>query len=780
MAEKKKSIGNEKWKKTLKDVAQDAKSRYSTSAERLMEIAKSVDAARLFVAVWANIGFGPPEEMTELTYGDFSSKMELLAYHLYPFFGASQDMQITPWYTQECINALDELFRARSQYRMFSGVENGQPDAASYLAGSVRMYTEIVRGSAYPEQTAEEIISIQGKFERWFAERVGLGPKRAQEILLATIRAQEEAYNSARENISECGKKYERVWKNARKKSPKDRSKEDRRLLRILKDRKAAFVFGYVERLNEIAADMLPVGPDGLGFLDTKPSPEEWSGLCCQVGLTPEIRKGMGDPVEVRQRPLFVLPDNRVVLADVSNALDVLWERFDKIARADQSFYDKRYQPKKARWLEDKVSEYLLRIFPPQHIYQKLSYPDPDKAGRSTAELDVAIHWRPFLVLVEAKASQFRMESQLGDIGRLVTDVKANVEDAFEQARRAARYIDSVENPEFKEASTGRKLSFQRKDIQRIYLVTVSQHHLAEFANRLAEFEHFGLFKDQEYPFSLCVTDLDTISQFCDGPDVFLHYVERRLEIQRKPVYFASAELETFGAYLGTRLQGEKIFIQNGRPVNGVTLSGFQDKFDEWMKYKRGHIETPPDIKLVAPTEISEILAELRKRPDDEGALWIAFSLLGMSDDGLAALAQMLREMRKAELTPGMFRRVTHKEDDTVISLVGSLDLPPDMLRESTRLRVELEKYRRKALKGIGIGIMVRDRSKPFDCAVWMEGPWQHDEGLEKLVASEPPFVPAPGQKLPGRNAPCICGSGRKFKKCCLRKIDAARRKGLR
>ncbi len=104
------------------------------------------------------------------------------------------------------------------------------------------------------------------------------------------------------------------------------------------------------------------------------------------------------------------------------------------------------------------------------------------------------------------------MESQLGNIARLVTDVKANVEDAFEQARRAVRYIDTVESAEFTEASTGRRLSFQKQDIRRVYLITVSQYHLTEIANSLAEFEDFGLFKDQEYRLSVCAADLDTIS----------------------------------------------------------------------------------------------------------------------------------------------------------------------------------------------------------------------------------------------------------------------------
>jgi hypothetical protein len=36
------------------------------------------------------------------------------------------------------------------------------------------------------------------------------------------------------------------------------------------------------------------------------------------------------------------------------------------------------------------------------------------------------------------------------------------------------------------------------------------------------------------------------------------------------------------------------------------------------------------------------------------------------------------------------------------------------------------------------------------------------------------PKVPSPP---PGRNEPCHCGSGRKYKLCCLEKDEAARRK---
>ena len=93
-------------------------------------------------------------------------------------------------------------------------------------------------------------------------------------------------------------------------------------------------------------------------------------------------------------------------------------------------------------------------------------------------QLDAAVHWGPFLVLVEAKARQFRLEGQLGDLGPLRTDLKTNVADAFDQALRARRYLTSVEEAPFREPTGDRVLRVRSADLQRIYLVTVSLHDL--------------------------------------------------------------------------------------------------------------------------------------------------------------------------------------------------------------------------------------------------------------------------------------------------------------
>ena len=145
-----------------------------------------------------------------------------------------------------------------------------------------------------------------------------------------------------------------------------------------------------------------------------------------------------------------------------------------------------------------------------------------------------------------------------------------------------------------------------------------------------------------------------------------------------------------------------------------------------------------------------------------------------MSDSSLFRISRAFKEIRDAKLTPGKFRRLTFEDNGAVISFMGSLDLPSSLLRRRTVERVVLEKYRRKANKSIGFGVMVLD-TKPFECAVWTENPWEYDKKMEDALENDAVFIPASGQKLPGRNDPCICGSGKKFKKCCMHKLEKER-----
>jgi hypothetical protein len=193
------------------------------------------------------------------------------------------------------------------------------------------------------------------------------------------------------------------------------------------------------------------------------------------------------------------------------------------------------------------------------------------------------------------------------------------------------------------------------------------------------------------------------------------------------------------------------------------------------MAYRRGDRKDAPQLRLEIPQEVEDILQELRMHASDKDARWIAFSLLSLSDRALEIVVKMFRDLRSQLLNADSFRRLTHTEHNLAISIVATRDQPSDALLRNTQARTLLEKYRRKCTTSIGFGVFVSDLSKPFHCATWAEWPWAHDPEMEKLIEAEPAPTPAPGSKIPGRNDPCLCGSKKKFKKCCLTKMNSSR-----
>jgi hypothetical protein len=712
--------------------------------------AAAVNAERLFVAGLAELSISLDGPATEASHGTVPALAERLAFDLYPFFGRHQDREIRPSDITEVIGAVKTLFDARWLRTGMAG------DALAKLLTQVRRRVETVRGDSFPEQISERIQAVQGRFEGWFAARAGLGPVRAQEVLCSLHRAQLQRYHSLIAAVR-CHVDDRRAhWEAARKTRNRDRSHGQRQLLGSLRTPADALRFYYLEALGSFAVDHLPVERADLD-LEPPLSKPEWQTLLERIGLTTQHRGGMAEPVAVRSRPLFALSDDRVVLICLPHALDVLWEVYEALAREDPTFYEE-YQRYKASWLESRIAASLATVFPRHQIYRGLTYPDPDRPG-GTAEVDLAVAHGPFLVLIEAKASRFRLESQLGDAGRLRTDLRRNVEDAFAQARRAARYIAGAAAPELVEQHGGRRLTIDRSRIQRVYLLTVSLRYLGGLATGLARTRDLGLFVDDEFPFALNLDDLSTILEFCEGPDVLLHFIERALAILTGPVELVVDELDLFGAYLQTRLQERELW--RDRRIDFAWITGWSEVFDEWSAYRLGYVGSPPERPtLDVPSPIREVLAELRSGQEDS-ARWIAFSLLGLPRAALDELAARFQEIRRASLAPGYVRHLQSHGDGLALSIVGAVDPPIGPFAAKVYERAAMEKYRTKAARSIAFGVAIDRPDRAFETCVLLDHPWQRDEAMEETLRTQAPLQPRPGG-APGRNDPCFCGSGRK------------------
>jgi hypothetical protein len=428
----------------------------------------------------------------------------------------------------------------------------------------------VVRGSAYPEQTRQEIVEIFGAVDEDLKKTLGASASELANLIWAITKAQirrvEEFVATTRGAAAEAAAA-------ARPSLRRGASKRQRRAA-ARQGQRAADAIGS-QLLSMRARVDVPVSPADCHLPDgTTPTNDLWRQLQALIGLTVTAARRIRDVLQVRTRPLFVLDDRRVLIGDPGNALDSLWDALETYAKRRPSIYE-TFQDRRHAWLEEHVVHYLSRVFGANAVFRNLLYPDPDRPG-GTAELDAAAIWGPFLVIVEAKAMHFRFGAQLGNIGMLRDDLRENVEHAFEQALRARRYLRSVDTAEYRERDTGRVLQVRAQDLQRVYLVTVSLHLLGRPLGRLAHLRALGLMTHGEYPWALSISELDIVTRFTEGPDVLLHYIEQRHGIELRGAFPLADEVDLFGAYLATRLN-EDDFKAQMPDATLVHLQGFQE-----------------------------------------------------------------------------------------------------------------------------------------------------------------------------------------------------------
>ena len=732
---------------------------YEGCLSKTKDLIELVDAEYVFQSIVAEKLSEAVGGYKESEHGANPALVELAAFYLYPCFGRSQNRSSKE--VQAVIDAISEVNQFRIMAAAFN-VDRSNKKISS-IQVHLRIYAETVRGSSYPAQIQRRIEKIQGPFEGWFKTKCGIGPLRAITILNAAEEALNESFQASRKefhDISSMAEKFAlQLTAMPLKLDNADLSRQrlegGERISRFMEEMPLAFCSSF-KQIDKIV--------DGL-------TREEWDGLCNLIGLTPELRMGIVHTHEMKDRPVYFLSKDRLVLVDTSSAYDALFEALDKVTRTNLAFRDAHYVPNLSSWMEDETVVFLQRLFPSAAVFKSLLYSDPDRPG-GEAELDAAVVWGPFIIVVEIKGKQFRPRSRLGDPARLRDDLKDSIEEAFDQAKRAIRFIEGAENVDFVEKASGRKLTLQKSRVRRIFPVSITLHHFGGLATQLALLKGIGLFKDSNYPWSVSLADLDIVTKFCQSPDIFLHYIQRRIDLQRSEKHIMGDELDVFGHYLDTRLHPDELWNRkndDGSTFDRMMLTGGSEKFDDWFQAEAGIIDNVPDIRPDLPPNFLGIITALRQR-DDDGARWIVFALLGLSQQAVHHIEKDIARLRLTEFPKGKIGRITHRDGDVVISILCANGLTTDELRRQTDMRAGIEKYRLKTFGSVAIGIDSNDMHRPFDYACWMEGEWKRDEGMEEIMQMERPHI-FPGQSLPGRNNPCFCGSGKKFKKCCLNKV---------
>lgn len=290
-------------------------------------------------------------------------------------------------------------------------------------------------------------------------------------------------------------------------------------------------------------------------------------------------------------------------------------------------------------------------------------------------------------------------------------------------------------------------------------------------AREFLTYEHDGVI---QAPLVADVFLIDVLAEMLSSPLHFLSYLHRRVNYAER--ILAVNEQAVLGYHLS----------QNLWLADEMNMAMMPEEWamhlDAAMTVRRERVpgcRTPPGIlSHLQGTIVGRILETIEHR-SDPALIDLGFALLTLSSDALDDLNRGLREIAQKTRLDGKLHDLTLAIDggDTGLTIHCSKqphELAATMLEDHCRRR----KYVYRAGSWFGLAVRADDGLPKF--GINLRFPWERDPELDEatkgMVQRSAQAAPKamlaarpPGTAKIGRNEPCPCGSGRKYKKCCLK-----------
>lgn len=473
--------------------------------------------------------------------------------------------------------------------------------------------------------------------------------------------------------------------------------------------------------------------------------------------LDPEqsVRR-VGDYNKSSTRPIVRLSDGSLYSFLEYGALAALYDNpFYWIAR------DKKYlgyhSQERGSFAESVTEEAISRVFSEKFLYRNVVF--KDKSGNDLCEADIILIYGHRAFVIQAKSKKLTLASWRGDDEALAKDFQAAVQHAYDQA------IDCIQAMKAGQAAyvEGKAVNLKEFGAARTYYpICVTSEHYPSLSFQSSSRLMMSNESDIEMPIITDVFSFDVMAEMLETPLYFTDYLSKRSA--------ASTQL-----HVSHELIALSWYIKNNLHIDENEFIALADdcmvELDLAMSVRRSGIDgqrTPRgQLTRFEGTPIGELMGYINSsdRPDVHRLGEMLLSMDGSAADALnRGMKQAIRKTK-----------ADHRQHDITIGLKGgggisvhcNEESPSDAKRVLTG-HCEMRKYTEKTDKWYGITV---DTNGTPVIMMGLEFPWTFDARMEEK--SRPFRVRAVthslfGARKVGRNETCPCGSGKKYKKCCL------------
>lgn len=460
----------------------------------------------------------------------------------------------------------------------------------------------------------------------------------------------------------------------------------------------------------------------------------------------------------VDSHPIILLGENLFFLPIGFSIAQSIYESPFYWMRVDEHYKDTAFR-NRGETTEKIAYEILESVFNKGNIYRNVKVLKNKK--ELITDVDVLAIAGNKAVIVQAKSKKLTELSKRGDDEKLKTDFEEAVQRAYDQGLSCRTAI--IDKSNMLVTEDGKELQLG-EFIDDAYIICLTSDYYPAVTHQTDVY--LKKTPKDPYPLAMSIFDLDIVAFYLKDPFELLYYLRQRVNLSN--YYKASSEMALLGCHLR-----QKLYLRPG--VDREALDeGFAQLIDANFPAMKGHHPKTSAVEKLhhkwKNEKFQQLVTQVKssKEAGFTDAIFYLYDLAGQGADDLVKVIEQTKEKTRRDGQSHDFSMIFEKGKSGV-TFLSSADSPENLERWLMPLAIA-RKYKTKADVWLALGA-VAGSPNLVDAITFNKQLWKEDKELDelsKIVLKEGVQMKPDGRKI-GRNDPCYCGSGKKFKKCCGR-----------
>lgn len=442
------------------------------------------------------------------------------------------------------------------------------------------------------------------------------------------------------------------------------------------------------------------------------------------------------------------------------------------VREADKAYFRNKWKPRSADYLEAEARKYLMQALPGAQYYSSAHFEfDPgDGDGFRRFETDGLLVYDDILLVVEAKAGALSKSTRRGSSRQLRRDAKELVGYAAAQGFRVLDYMSANQEAEFIQEDGSPLVTLNRSEIREAFVVNVTLEYLGHIATKMPTLRELNVVGGGDWVWSVFLNDLRIVAELVETPSEFILYLRRRLG-SNEFVFEATDEIDFLGFFLSEGLFFEASDLGD---LDKFVPHGYSAPIDRWYDFVAERVGSADKPRLQIDDRMKALVKELDSSV--HGARTEAGTLLlsleaQLSEKLVNEVLPNLQSLAKQDGNTHDFTLVPGDEvHGLTIAVVPDSGSAPD---EDYALRQMLAKGRSRWIQiNYNLDLKLHSAHPPRSYSAPAEFPKRIVDSVERISLKRVREVVGDSPRSYPRNEKCPCRSGKKYKKCCLSRLQ--------